>query len=123
MNHNILAYFIYGLVTSYIIISVGRFCHRNGRVFILRLFQGNASLADTTNNLLLVAYCLFNIGYAIIQFSFWQPVANMNVLLYSIAEKTGLLVLILAVTHYFNIALIYWLSKRFIHAHIQTKTP
>lgn len=112
MNYNILAYGIYGSLTIYIIYRVGKLFHTNGRVFILRLFRNQAATTDTTNNLLLIAYYLFNIGYAILQFSFWQPVTNTATLLASITHKTGLLLAILALTHYFNMLLIYLLSQK-----------
>lgn len=112
MNYNILSYFIYGCITIYIIYWVGKLFHSNGRIFILRLFEQNEHLADTTNNLLLLAYYLFNIGYVIIQFSFWEKVTGVDTMIASISKKTGLLITILAVTHYFNIMLIYFLSKK-----------
>lgn len=115
MNYNIISYLVYGCITIYIIYFVGKLFHRNGRVFILRLFRDNAAMTDTTNNLLLMAYYLFNIGYAVLQFSFWEEVTSAATMISSISRKTGMLVLILAVTHYFNIALIYFLSKRNHH--------
>lgn len=121
MNYNIFSYFIYGCITIYIIWWVGKLFHRNGRLFILRLFHQNESLADTTNNLLLQAYYLFNIGYVVIQFSFWETVTGIESMIASIALKAGLLIMILAVTHYFNMLLIYFLSKKIIN-HSQLKT-
>ncbi len=115
MNYNILSYLIYGCITVFIIYYVGKLFHRNGRLFILRLFRGNESLTDTTNNILLMAYYLFNIGYSVVQFSFWEMVSGIDTVISSISMKTGILVLILAVTHYFNILLIYFLSNRNIH--------
>jgi hypothetical protein len=112
MNFNIISYLLYGCITIYIIYYVGKLFHRNGRIFILRLFQQNESLADTTNNILLMAYYLFNIGYAVIQFSFWKQVSGIDDLISSISTKTGMLILILALTHYFNMFLIYLLSNK-----------
>lgn len=111
MSYNILAYIIYALITIYIIIWVGRQFHRNGRVFILSLFEQRENITDTTNNLLLMGYYLFNIGYAVLQFSFWVEVPNVETMLSSIAGKTGMLILILAGLHYNNMIIIYILSK------------
>jgi Glycerol-3-phosphate O-acyltransferase len=112
MNYNVISYLIYGCVSVYIIYWVGKLFHRNGRIFILRLFRNNESMTDTTNNLLLLAYYLFNIGYSILQFSFWERVTGIETMIASISMKTGILIMILAITHYFNISLIYLLSKR-----------
>ena len=112
MNYNIVSYLIYGCITVYIIYWVGKLFHRNGRIFILRLFHQDESMTDTTNNILLVAYYLFNIGYAVVQFSFWEKVTGIETMIASISMKTGVLVTILGVTHYCNLSLIYFLSKK-----------
>ena len=112
MNYNILSYLVYGCISIYIIYYVGKLFHRNGRIFILQLFNEDEALTDTTNNILLLAYYLFNIGYSILQFSLWETVSGLDSLIASISMKTGTLILILAVTHYFNISLIYILSTK-----------
>jgi len=115
MNYNIACYILYGSITVFIIFRVGQLFHRSGRIFILRLFQQNEGLADTTNNILLLAYYLFNIGYAVVQLRFWENVATVDALIASVATKTGILVIILACTHYCNLYLIYYLSKKKEH--------
>ncbi len=112
MNLNILAYVIYGCITIYIIYKVGKLCHSNGRIFILELFQNDAAKTNTTNNLLLIAYYLFNIGYAVLQISSWRQVKDVASLVASVADKCGVLIILLAILHYFNMSLIYILSKR-----------
>lgn len=111
MNYNILSYISYSIVTIYIIVWVGKMFHHNGRIFILDLFDGQPDTADTTNNLLLVAYYLFNIGYAIMQFSNWEHISDIASMVSSIARKSGVLVLLLAGLHYNNMFIIYLLSK------------
>ena len=112
MNHNILAYVIYLSIMVFIIMYVGRLFYTNGRVFILALFNGDAIQADHLNKLLLVAYYLFNIGYAFVKLRFWTKVTDMEVLISSLGSNLGLLILILAVTHYFNMAMVWYLSKK-----------
>lgn len=112
MNYNILSYAIFGCISFYVVYYVGKLFHKNGRLFIIRLFKGNETITDTTNNLLLLAYYLFNIGYSIFQLSFWEKVNGMYAVISTISQKTGLLILILAVTHYFNMGIIFFLSKK-----------
>ncbi|WP_276132814.1 hypothetical protein [Polluticoccus soli] len=112
MNYNILAYTIYLTIMVYIIVYVGRLFYNNGRVFILGLFKGNVEQTDYVNTILLVAYYLFNIGYAFLKLRFWTNVTDVEVLVSSLGTNIGVLILILAVTHYFNMWLIYYLSKR-----------
>lgn len=111
MNYNILSYAIFILITIYIIVWVGRLFHRNGRIFILSFFKYNKEITDTTNNLLLTGYYLFNIGYAIIQISYWQKIETVTGMLSSTLEKTGILILILAFLHYNNMLIIYLISN------------
>ncbi len=111
MNYNILSYIVYAVVTIYIIVWVGKMFHRNGRIFILDLFQGQTVTADNTNNLLLVAYYLFNIGYAVMQFNNWEHIEDTASMIAGIGYKSGILVLLLAVLHYNNMFIIYLLSK------------
>lgn len=120
MNYNIVSYCLYSLITIFVIYKVGKICHENGRIFILQLFNGDAAVTDTTNNILLMAYYLFNIGYAIMQFSYWVQVTNLAELISSISMKGGVLIMILACTHYFNIGLIIYLSKK--KNHLSQKT-
>ncbi|RYF86485.1 MAG: hypothetical protein EOO00_13185 [Chitinophagaceae bacterium] len=112
MNSNITAYIIYISLTIYIIFWIGRMFHRNGRVFILQLYKGDEQGTDTINNILLLAYYLFNIGYAFLQIKTWETVRSAASLISSISYQLGLLILILAVTHYFNMLVIYFLAKK-----------
>ena len=115
MNSNTLAYAIYLLCMVFIIYRVGALFHRNGRVFILRLYRDDESAADTINNILLVAYYLFNMGYAFLKLKTWEHISNIAQLISSLSENIGLLILILALTHYCNMLIIYILSGHTKH--------
>ena len=110
MNYNITAYFIYLSMTIFIIVFVGKYFYRNGRIFILSLMKDDAVTTDHLNNILLVAYYLFNIGYAFVKLRFWQKIENMDMLISSIANNMSVLIFILASTHYMNMILIWYLS-------------
>jgi hypothetical protein len=68
-------------------------------------------LTDNINNILLIAYYLFNIGYAFITLRHWDRVLNLQTLISSISSNMGILIFILASTHYMNMGMIYYLSK------------
>ena len=110
MNYNVSAYIVYLILTVFIIVFVGRLFYRNGRVFILGLMKDDAATTDYLNNILLVAYYLFNIGYAFVKLRFWQKVENLEMLVSSIANNMSVLIFILASTHYMNMLLIWYLS-------------
>jgi hypothetical protein len=111
MNYNVSAYIVYLLLMVFVIVVVGRLFHRNGRVFILALMKDDAVTTDHLNNILLVAYYLFNIGYAFVKLHFWQKIENMDMLVSSIAGNMSVLIFILALTHYLNMFLIWQLSR------------
>lgn len=112
MNYNILAYIIYLSIMIFIIVYVGRLFYNNGRVFILGLFKGNAEQTDNLNKILLLAYYLFNIGYAFTKLHYWTKVTDTALLISSLSSNLSLLILMLALMHYFNMALVYYLSHR-----------
>jgi hypothetical protein len=111
MSYNVSAYIIFLTLVIFIIVYVGRYFFTNGRVFIVSLFNGNVSLADHINKLLLIAYYLFNIGYSFIKVKHWQRLTNLEMMLSSLASNVGVLIFILAVIHYCNMLVIYQLSK------------
>ena len=111
MNYNIAAYLVYLLLMIVIIIYVGKLFHRNGRIFKLALFKHDTALTDKVNNMLLIAYYLFNIGYAFITLQHWERELNLQTFISSISHNTGILILILSSTHYLNMTIIFFLSK------------
>lgn len=111
MNYNICAYIIFLTLIIFIIVYVGRYFYCNGRVFIIFLFNGNVALADGINKLLLIAYYLFNIGYSFIKLRQWPKITGSEMLFSSLASNIGVLIFVLAVIHYFNMLVIYLLSK------------
>ena len=111
MNSNVSAYIVYLIMTVFIIVFVGRLFHKNGRVFILALMNDDAVTTDHLNNILLIAYYLFNIGYAFVKLRYWQKVENLDMLVSSIANNMSVLIFILASTHYMNMSMIWHLSR------------
>ena len=112
MNYNIRAYMIYLALMIFIIVYVGKLFYRNGRVFILTLFRDNEALTDHVNHIILIAYYLFNIGYAFFTLQRWETIVTIQSLISVIAANMGVLIFILALTHYMNMLLIYYLSKK-----------
>lgn len=115
---NVLAYIIYLSLTYIITVKVGLILYRNGRVYILRLFNGNEHLTDSINRLLLTGYYLLNLGYAAIMINNWQTLHTAEQVLVSVFTMTGKIMLLLAVIHFFNMLAIYLISKKkkyFLH--------
>ncbi len=103
MNLNILGYFIFLLITTYIIIVVGKICYRNGNVFVLELIPDHEELCQQINKMLLIGYYLINIGYCAMTLISWSTITTLAELIATISAKTAIIVGILAVLHYLNI--------------------
>src|SRR5574341_2163170 len=56
-------YLIYLAICLPVILLVGWTLHRNGRVFLVEIFEGKADLADSINHLFIVGFYLAAIGF------------------------------------------------------------
>jgi hypothetical protein len=106
MNLNIIAYGIYLLATSYIIIAVGQICYRNGNIFVSALIPGHEDLCHKVNQILLLGYYLLNIGYCAVTLIGWTVIGSYVELVETIAIRTSIIICIISVMHYVNIFII-----------------
>jgi len=111
MNLNTIAYAIYSLLTIFISLYVGKQFHKNGYHYILSIFE-EEPLSNVINNLLLVGYYLVNIGFSIIQISYWNPISNFNQLIESISTKTATILIILATLNFINVGVLSFFRKK-----------
>ena len=115
---NSIAYIIYLLLTYFITVHVGLRFYRNGRIYILDLLKDNEELTDFINKLLLVGYYLLNLGYAAVMIQLWTTVTSWLILFESIFLMTGRIMLTLALIHFMNMLVIYFIRKQqhnFLH--------
>ncbi|HEV8575300.1 MAG TPA: hypothetical protein VGR43_11405 [Dehalococcoidia bacterium] len=56
-------YLIYLAICVPVILLVGWTLHRNGRVFLVEIFEGKEDLADSINHLFIVGFYLASIGF------------------------------------------------------------
>lgn len=102
MSYNAYAYIIYIIITTFITLVVGEKCHKNGKIFMHTIFK-EEQIGDAVNNILLVAYYLLNIGYAILQITKWNSVNNLSEMLNELTINIGQIVMLLAILHHVNI--------------------
>ena len=62
MNTITVTYLSYLAISISLTIWVAQTLHKNGRVFLIDVLQGNESLADSVNHLLVVGFYLINLG-------------------------------------------------------------
>src|ERR1700731_529035 len=93
--------YIVGCYISYLILSlavtvwVARTLHKNGRIFLVDAFHGNAELADSVNHLLVVGFYLVNLGYVTLALKTGAVLAGMRDAIELVSVKIGLVLLIL----------------------------
>ncbi len=89
MNHIIFTYLLYLAVSVTLTIWVARTLHRNGRVFLVDVFHGNESLADSVNQLLVVGFYLINLGYVSLALKLGYEVADAQGAIEALSWKVG----------------------------------
>ena len=112
MNHNIVTYCLYLLITISLTIWVARTLFKNGKVFLLDIFQGNKEIADSVNNLLLVGFYLINLGYTVYTLQINTNILSAQEVIERLSIKVGFIILILGAMHFFNLYIFFNLRKR-----------
>ena len=91
---------------------VARTLHKNGRIFLVDAFHGNAPLADSVNHLLVVGFYLINIGYDCLALKYGDRPTNASGAIEAFSTKIGLVLLVLGGMHFFNLYLFSKLRRR-----------
>lgn len=112
MNYNILGYSIYLIFTFTVIVKVGLLCYKHGKVYSLQIFNGDTELTERTNNILLLCYYLFNLGYCLITIYSWQKINDWQHCISSVCSKTGFILLTVGILHLLNIITIIYISHK-----------
>jgi hypothetical protein len=110
-------YLTYLILSLAVTIWVARTLYRNGRLFLIQAFQGDAGLAESVNHLLVVGFYLINIGYVAVALSTAGTPANLRQSIELVSEKVGVVLLVLGAMHFFNL---FVLSR--IRVHSKSKT-
>ncbi len=109
---NTIAYIIYLLITCYITVVVGQSLHRHGKPYLDDIFDGDTTLYNAINNILLTGYYLLNIGYAFLMLRSWEIITNYQALVEAITYKSGIIIITLGIIHYNNL-MTFTLVKHF----------
>jgi len=96
-------YFSYLIISVALTIWVARTLHKNGRVFLVDAFHGNEQLADSVNHLLVVGFYLVNVGYITVALKTSYALDSLRAAIELESSKIGIVLLILAAMHFFNI--------------------
>jgi hypothetical protein len=105
-------YAAYLLLTVPLVLWVGSTLRRNGRVFLLDVFDGDEELATAVNSLLVVGFYLVNLGYVSIALKVGAQVSTATQAIEALSLKVGTVVLVLGVLHLANLYVLNKLRRR-----------
>lgn len=119
MNALVLTYLAYLLCSIPITLWVGSTLRRNGRVFLLDVFDGDEELSSAVNHLLVVGFYLVNLGFVFIALKSSSIVVDAQSALETLSVKVGTVVLVLGFLHLTNL---YVLNKLRRRAQLQSRS-
>ena len=105
-------YVVYVVISVLLTIWVAQTLHKNGRVFLVDVFNGNEALADSVNHLLVVGFYLINFGYVSLALKMSEYPLNAAQGIESLSWKIGLVLLVLGGMHFFNLLIFNRIHKR-----------
>src|SRR5262245_22475548 len=123
MNQVVFTYLLYLAVSVTLTIWVARKLHRNGRVFLVDVFHGNESLADSVSHLLAVGFYLINLGYVSLALKLGYDVANTQGAIEALSRKVGTVLVALGVMHFFNLYILSRIRRRGVPAYARPALP
>jgi hypothetical protein len=105
-------YGAYLLISAIVTIWVARTLHSRGRLFLVKSFHGDGTLADSVNDLLVVRFYLLNFGYVALALKYGEKPVDLQGAIEFLATKVGLVLVILGAMHFFNLLVFSQLGKR-----------
>ena len=113
----VLTYAAYLSISIALTVWVAHTLFKNGRVFLVDVFQGNEALADSVNHLLVVGFYLINFGYVTLALKIGYAVGNAQEGIEALSWKVGLVLLVLGGMHFFNLLVFSRIRRRTPYGH------
>ena len=96
-------YIAYTIISIAMTAWVARTLYKNGRIFLVDAFGGNEKMADSVNHLLVVGFCLINLGFILLYLRFGTKPQTLVEGIEYIGTKLSVVLLVLGAMHFFNI--------------------
>lgn len=96
-------YVVYAAVSVVLTVIVAATLARSGRVFLTEVFQGNEPLGRAVNRLLVVGFCLLNLGFLTLAMRSSTQVEGARQAINLLSVKLGEVCLIVGVLHSINV--------------------
>lgn len=106
------SYVVYLAISLAVTVWVAGTLRKNGRVFLVDAFRGNAELADSINHLLVVGFYLINVGYVTLALRTTAPAETLRQAIELVSDKIGAILIVLGVMHFLNLYVFNRLRRR-----------
>ena len=103
MSTTLYAYVAYVAISIALTVWVARTLHKNGRVFLVDVFNNRTDLADSVNHLLVVGFYLINFGYISLALKLAKHTEDVTEAFEAVSHKVGLVLVVLGAMHFFNL--------------------
>ena len=112
MNTIVITYLVYLGLSIALTVWVAQTLFKNGRVFLVDVFHGDESLADSVNHLLVVGFYLINLGYVSLALKLGYSIESAREGIEALSWKIGMVLLVLGAMHFFNLAIFSRIRQR-----------
>jgi hypothetical protein len=112
MDYRVIEYLVYAPLSVLLTVWVATTLFRHGRRFLVDVFRGDEGLADSVNHLLVVGFYLINLGYVSLQLKLDIAPASAGAIIEALAEKVGLVLIVLGAMHFGNLFMFARLRQR-----------
>ena len=112
MEPIVITYAAYLVISIFLTVWVARTLHKNGRVFLIEVFNGDEPLADSVNHLLVVGFYLINLGYVTLALKIGDTIDTPQQGIEALSYKVGLVLLVLGGMHFFNLLIFQRIHRR-----------
>ena len=112
MTTTVVTYLLYLAISISLTIWVAQTLARNGIVFLVDVFGGNALLANSVNHLLVVGFYLINLGFIAHALRLGYDVVSARASIEALASKVGTVLLTLGTMHFFNLYVFSRIRRR-----------
>src|SRR5262245_4630426 len=106
------SYVVYLAISIAVTVWVARTLHKNGRIFLVHAFHGDADLAGSVNHLLVVGFYLINIGWVSLVLRTYDPADTARQAIELVSGKIGGILLVLGAMHFLNLYIFNRLRRR-----------
>ena len=102
-----ITYITYISISIAITIFVSKTLSKNGEIYLIDGFNGNAELAKSVNHMLVVGFYLLNIGFVLLRLKTNSLIIDLETMIVYLSSSIGFVLVVLGAFHFFNMFLVH----------------